>query len=98
MRLIQRTGPQTLELNFMWLPTWIGLNGQLLEELERKLKDQIIGRPLTDTSLDEVEAMVRQWLSDKFPEVPGLWDYLDGLKFVRYEDPSEPADTSSMTV
>jgi len=81
MRAIVITGPGQAELNWSWLPTWIGINGALKKEIEKDLSNQIVGKPLDDRSLDEASELVIDFLCKKFP-LEGLRDYLDGLKFV----------------
>ena len=73
---------KTLDLNFMWLPTWVGMNSRLRKELEDALAPVIVGSELTEKRLDEIDSMVIEFLCKKCPLV-GLADYLDGLKFVR---------------
>lgn len=79
MRLVQYAGGGVLELNYMWLPTWLGMNSKFKRELEAKMAARIKGRPITD--LDEINNEVLQYILHKYP-LPGLGDYLDGLKFV----------------
>jgi hypothetical protein len=82
MRLVHVADGRTVELNYMWLPTWIGQNHNLKKEMEEYLRPKIVGRELTEQTLDEVHFMVIDFITQKFP-VPGLFDYLDGLKFVQ---------------
>lgn len=82
MRLVDRTGPGTLGLNYMWLPTWIGLNAQLVKEIEDAIAPEIVGSLLTEKTLDKADAAVLRFLTKKFPQIPGLFDYIDGLKYV----------------
>lgn len=84
MRLIHVVG-QTVELNYIWLPTWIGQNAKLLKEMEESLRPQIVGWELTEENLNKIHDMVLDYLVEKFP-IPGLFDYLDGLKFVTDEE------------
>lgn len=80
MRCIAAHGA-TIELNTMWLPTWIGLNAALIKQLEAELQPLVVGRELTEKTLDEVNALVLEHLTEKF-KVPGLFKYLDALKFI----------------
>jgi hypothetical protein len=82
MRAVVATGFGELELNFQWLPTWIGLNGRLKLELEKELAPHLEGRPLDDDTLDAAHDLVLTFLEARFPSFRGLRDYLDGLKFV----------------
>lgn len=82
MRLVDRTGPGTISLNYMWLPTWIGMNTQLIKEVEEAVAGEIVGRELNDETLDLASAQVMHFLAGRFPNLQGLEDYLDGMKFV----------------
>ena len=82
MRFVDRTAPGKLELNFMWLPTWIGMNEALIRDLEKELSETIVGRDLTEELLDEAHQKILQLLVDKFPQVVGMFEYLEGIKFV----------------
>jgi len=81
MRLIHVVD-KAVELNFMWLPTWLGQNAKFKQQLERDLAPQIQGMEMTEPNLDKIHDMVLDYIVEKFP-IPGLFDYLDGLKFVR---------------
>jgi hypothetical protein len=82
MRCIQLIDGNVVELNYMWLPTWIGQNAKLKKEIEEALKSKIVGKDLSEDTLNEVHEMVLQYLVDRFPAIRGLYDYLDGLKFI----------------
>jgi hypothetical protein len=82
VRVVHRTEPGVIELNWMWLPTWIGMNQQLTRELNEELSRHIVGRPLTDETLDDISEIIVNYLEDRYPHLEGLRDYLDGLKFV----------------
>lgn len=85
MRFVHLTGPGKLELNYMWLPTWLGINTQALKAVEDALKSKILSGGLTATEehLDELHELVIEVLIEKYGQVhEGLSDYLDGIKFV----------------
>lgn len=82
MRAIVQTEPGKLELNYMWLPTWIGLNNAFKEDLECELTPVLLDREIDEDLLDEASDMVLDFIEKKFPNLKGLRDYLDGLKFV----------------
>lgn len=82
MRIVHRTEPGVIELNWMWLPTWIGMNQQLTRELNEELSKQVVGKPLTEDTLDDISDLIMCYLEDRYPQLGGLRDYLDGLKFV----------------
>jgi hypothetical protein len=79
MRFVQYTGSGVLELNYMWLPTWLGMNVQFKKDCEGALAEKIKG--LTTEDLDRINALVIDYICEKYP-LPGLRDYLDGIKFV----------------
>lgn len=80
MRLVHAVD-KAVELNFMWLPTWLGQNAKFKQQLEKDLAPQIQGMALTEENLDKIHDMVLNYIVEKF-SIPGLFDYLDGLKFV----------------
>ena len=82
MRAVVQTWPGRLELNYMWLPTFVGLNGRMKTDLEEKLGPELLNKEMTDEVLDFAHDRVVEYLIEKFP-VPGLRDYLDALKFVQ---------------
>lgn len=82
MRLVVATDPGVLELNWMWLPTWLGHNMPLRQQMEKELSKLVQGRPMTDAFLDEVHQLVVDFLCKSFPDLVGLRDYLDSIKFV----------------
>jgi hypothetical protein len=82
MRFVDRTAPGKLELNFMWLPTWVGMNEALIRELEQELSKTIVGKDLTEELLDEAHQTLLQLLVTRFPNAGGLFEYLEGIKFV----------------
>lgn len=84
MRCVQYIGNGVVELNYMWLPTWIGQNTALKAELEKKLKEDVVGRGVTEELLDDLHDAVINYLTEKYP-IEGLFDYLDGLKFVELD-------------
>lgn len=81
MRLVTRTKPGVVELNWMWAPTFVGLNTILKRELEAKLAPQFRAREMNDETLDELHAAVVDFLCEKF-KVDGLREYLDALSCV----------------
>lgn len=83
MRAVVISGPGQVELNYMWLPTWIGMNQALIKELEAAIAPKFIGVPLTERTLDEMHGAILHFLRMKFGTIEGLWDYVDGLKFVQ---------------
>lgn len=82
MRVVVATGPGELELNYMMLPTFIGMNALLKKELEAKLRPQIEGQPWTESSLDQIHDLVIDFLVERFSALTGLRDYLEGIKYL----------------
>jgi hypothetical protein len=83
VRTVVRTDAGVLELNWMWLPSWIGMSQTIKANIEKDLKNKIVGMDLSEESLDRIDAMVIEALNGYFPQIDGLKDYLDGLKFIR---------------
>jgi len=83
MKLVIVTSPGVLELNYMWLPTWIGINTPLKQELEKALSNKLVGKELTQAAIDEAHDLIVDFFADRFPTLAGLRDYLDALKFVQ---------------
>lgn len=82
MRLFERNAPNSIGLNYMWLPTWIGMNKALLKEIEDYVTPVLLGQELTDETLCKADEAAIQFLVQKFPDISGLFEYLDGLKYV----------------
>jgi hypothetical protein len=72
----------TLELNYMWHPTFIGMNPILKKELEDAIMPMVQNKELTETLLDEVDRAILELLVQKFP-IDGLADYLCALSRVK---------------
>lgn len=83
MRFVHLTGPGQLELNHMWMPTWMGINKSALEAVKEVLVARLSQDKLaaSEDTLDMLDELVIETLVEKF-KVDGLRDYLDGLKFV----------------
>lgn len=82
MRTVRKAGADVLELNWLWLPTFIGMNVTLTRQLETELRPHLTGIPMDDAGLDYANGIVIQYLTNRFPELIGLGDYLDALKYV----------------
>lgn len=81
MRLVSVVD-KSVELNYMWLPTFIGQNAVFKKMLEEDLRGRIEGLELTSDNLDRINFIVLFYICDAF-KLPGLFDYLDGLKYVK---------------
>lgn len=85
MRIAQVAKDGALELNWMWLPTFIGQNYMVLKELERFWKDQYPeGVANTPEELDKLHDITIDWFSQKF-KLPGLGKYLSAITYVQEE-------------
>lgn len=82
MRVVTYIGDGVLELNYMWLPTAIGMNSVLKQEIEKSLSSELKGLPLDDAGLDKAHQIVVDFLVAKFPEVEGLDLFLDAMKYL----------------
>lgn len=82
MKLVVSPGVGQVELNYTWLPTWIGMNTALLQQMEAELAPMFQGRPLNDETLNEAHEAILSYLEKKYPSIVGLRDYLEGIKFV----------------
>jgi hypothetical protein len=82
MRLVQLTAPGRVEVNFMWLPTWLGMNKEVKELIEKELAT-MVGKEATDELLDETHEKLLTLLEQRYDKIHGLRDYLDGIKFVQ---------------
>lgn len=82
MKLVVCTAPNTIELNWTWLPTWIGLNNALRAEIGQELEKAFLEKLMTEEVLQAAHDMVVELLAKKFEGLEGLEDYLDSIKFV----------------
>jgi len=85
MRLVVQTDPGVLELNYTWLPTWIGINNQFKNEMEKKLKTDIVGLTMDEAGLEKAHRLVLDYICEKNPGIKGLYEYLDAMKYVYVE-------------
>lgn len=82
MRLIVATGPETVELNYMWLPTFLGVDTSLKQHIEEEVSPLLVGKDMSDETLDAAHEAVIDIIEKKYPGLEGLRDYLDAVKFV----------------
>lgn len=85
MRIVVRVPdePGVLELNFMWLPTFIGMNVRLQAQLKEKLGKAFVGKNIDDESLDEMSKIVVDTLVELYPAITGLREYLEAIKCIK---------------
>jgi hypothetical protein len=81
MKLIHqaRDNPNIIELNWMWLPVFIGQNNSLLRALHHDLMAEFKEQEITPEILDQLHEYVIQWLCSRVP-VKGLDLYLRGVE------------------
>ena len=83
MLTVQLAKDGALELNWMWLPTFIGQNYMVMRELEKVWKEKFAGKlEATEDGLHEIHEFTLGWLCDKF-KIEGLGHYLRALSFVK---------------
>ena len=82
VRAVVQTGPGILELNYSWLPTWIGMNAALKKEIDAALASQLVGETLDEIGLDYAHRLVVDFLVQRFPNIVNLHLYLDELRSV----------------
>jgi hypothetical protein len=82
MRAVYVPKPGVIALNFMFLPTLIGMDNRMLKEMEKELAPKIQGRPLDEETLNFAHEQVIDFILRVYPHRPGLRDYIDALKFV----------------
>lgn len=79
-----------VELNYMWLPSWIGMNSVLVKEIGEHMRSKAEGRPLTPSTLLDLHYEVLRFLDDRFsPDIRGLSAYLQGLQNVMLNEEEE---------
>ncbi len=80
------TSPErgVLEVNYMWLPSWVGMNTTLLTEMGEAVRAATVGKPVDVAFVAGHEAVVN-FITAKHPEIKGLREYLDALTYVRVD-------------
>ena len=82
MRAVIQTDPGVIELNWMFLPTCVGTNRLLMEKMQTEMSEKFEGIELTEHTMDAMHAWVLDFIAEEM-SIQGMWDYLDGLKFLR---------------
>jgi hypothetical protein len=83
MRLIVREGPGKVGFNFMWAPTFLGMDNNLKKQLEAHLQPLVKGKPMNDDTLAAAHDEAIDFICKYHKAIPGLRDYLDAMKFVQ---------------
>lgn len=81
MKLVVPVGPGEVELNYMWLPTFIGMDTNVKKLIEEKVGPELVGKELTEDTLQFAHDLIVDTLCDRY-KIEGLRDYLDSIKFV----------------
>jgi len=81
--LVVPTDKATVEINFMWLPSWLTFNRNTLEKLDKVVSEHLVGKAMTEENLKLAHDLVVKEIVAMFPHFKGLDDYLDAIKFVR---------------
>jgi len=80
VRVIVQTDEAT-EVNWMWLPSWVGMNRALLERMQEELGEVLVGK-----TLDQANTCIVAWLQEQFPHIKGIDQYLAALEHVEIQD------------
>jgi hypothetical protein len=95
MRLVHIADDGVLELNWMWLPTFIGQNHGLQQLLGAAWREKWPnGFVYTEEMLDEVHQFTLDWFANKI-HIPGFREYLAAISQVKEEeDAVQQADSN----
>jgi hypothetical protein len=83
MRLIVRSGPGKVELNWTWMPFFCAMDNNLKKQVEEALGPKLKGKPLDDATLDFAHNEALDFICNYHKAIPGLRDYLDAIKFIQ---------------
>lgn len=70
---------------YNWLPSWMGLNAQLMTEFTQKLSEKYRGQVFMPDMVDAMDEFLLDTIAARFPHILGLRDFLKGLLSVRIE-------------
>jgi hypothetical protein len=82
MLLVVHEDEGVLALNYSWLPTWLGINGRFKQDMEKQLKDKIVGLTMDERGLETAHRLVIDYIVERNPAIKGLYEFLDALKYV----------------
>jgi hypothetical protein len=85
MMLVVQEENGVLSLAYTWLPTWLGINGRFKQDMEKQLKDKIVGLTMDERGLETAHRLVIDYIVEKNPGIKGLYEFLDALKYVYLE-------------
>lgn len=72
--------PGVLEISYMWLPTWIGMNTAVMKDIEEHVTRAFVGKEAKE---EEVHEEVLNYICTRFKELTGLREYLSAIKYVQ---------------
>lgn len=81
MLAVVRTGEGAIAVNYLWLPTWVGMNAALVRDIDAAVGEKFVGQALTDETLLAAHERVVQYVTERF-KLTGLKEYLDGVRQV----------------
>lgn len=85
MRVVQVASDGALELNWMWLPTFIGQNHMVCKELAGVWREWYPnGFPATEEDLDAIHDRTIDWFEQRF-NIKGLGEYLHAVECIEQE-------------
>lgn len=85
--LVIEIAPGELQINYAWLPNWMGQNRLIVEELENNVLIPLVAENSTlnaDEACREGHIRVCEYLDKKYQALglAGMFDFLDAVKFV----------------
>lgn len=93
MRVILLRG-DVLEINWMWLPTFISQNRAVMRQLQKEGLKEFKGMHATNDELDRIHKWTLDWICKKFP-IDGLMNYLEAIEKVPMEGNDVSVHTKS---
>jgi len=88
MHLVTHPEPGVLDINFAWLPAFIGMNSATLAAINSQVLvpfcERNVNKPLDEELLNALDREIITWLQTNYATMTGLSDYLDALKYVSF--------------
>lgn len=85
MKIVQIAKDGALELNWMWLPTFIGQNHTICRQLGEVWRSWYPnGFPATEEDLVDIHDRTIDWFAEKFP-IEGLGQYLHAIEYIEQD-------------
>jgi hypothetical protein len=84
VRIVDRCpdNPGVVEVNFMWLPTFIGQNPVVMKEMHTALSKEFVKEQLTEEMMWAMHHKIISWLEARFP-FEGIGKYLHAIEEVK---------------